>query len=368
LLHISAAMVSLPTKDHMLYRFYDRTDALLYVGITMNFPGRMGSHQGGKPWWSQLHHMTAEHFDTRAEALAAETKAIREEKPLFNVAGNDMASDDAQLRLIRQWLLSSWHDLPRSIRDIVEEPARAEGRRELADQILEIATDNEVETCTAAAQASAERDGEDASCVAELRVRAARDLAHTAYLNQWTLSGAVDALVAALPDEQGERCVTGAHQDLERLMGDDYTDIDVSHSTVHRLTGEFHIQYLNTLPSHERPLWIRAATGLYPRASEFHVASAAGEMARNSKLRGLPPEAICGQATGQTLFCPEPAVYDVRFADCPYCKDRPGPCKGHRRWCDDHMHAAAADEDLRDRDGQALAIDRADRRSQTGSF
>lgn len=67
-----------------LYRFFDADGRLLYVGITYRMPDRMSSHRRTKPW-DEVKSITVERYPDRASAAAAEVKAIREEKPLWNV-------------------------------------------------------------------------------------------------------------------------------------------------------------------------------------------------------------------------------------------------------------------------------------------
>lgn len=69
-----------------LYRLYNGTRKLLYVGISLNAARRLSDHRRGKPWWSQVAHITLEHFPDRPSVEAAEARAIRTEKPRHNVA------------------------------------------------------------------------------------------------------------------------------------------------------------------------------------------------------------------------------------------------------------------------------------------
>lgn len=71
-----------------VYRAYDEFERLLYVGMSTNIVGRISKHRHQKPWWREpVVAITEEWFDTRAEALAAEAVAIRNEDPIYNVAG-----------------------------------------------------------------------------------------------------------------------------------------------------------------------------------------------------------------------------------------------------------------------------------------
>lgn len=69
-----------------LYRFYDRTERLLYVGITSNPPARFVQHRQMKQWWELVETIKLSRFDTRREVIQAEAIAIRDEEPIFNVS------------------------------------------------------------------------------------------------------------------------------------------------------------------------------------------------------------------------------------------------------------------------------------------
>jgi hypothetical protein len=58
---------------------------LLYVGITRNFGQRWTNHAKQKPWWPDVQRHTAEWFDTRREAEAAEKLAVATEGPKYNI-------------------------------------------------------------------------------------------------------------------------------------------------------------------------------------------------------------------------------------------------------------------------------------------
>lgn len=72
-----------------LYRFYDKDARLLYVGITDDPLRRFGQHRYAKPWWVDVDQVKVVHYGTRDEAFDAESAAIIDELPLFNLAGNE---------------------------------------------------------------------------------------------------------------------------------------------------------------------------------------------------------------------------------------------------------------------------------------
>jgi len=69
-----------------LYRFYDRDDALLYVGVSGNPTIRWADHAAEKHWWSQVVRKTIVLYGSRMEAEVAEGIAIRSESPTYNLA------------------------------------------------------------------------------------------------------------------------------------------------------------------------------------------------------------------------------------------------------------------------------------------
>lgn len=72
-----------------LYRHFDVSGALLYVGITgRDFTRRLHEHRCKEAWAKQVARTTVDYFPTRAEAIEAETRAIAEECPIHNRAAS----------------------------------------------------------------------------------------------------------------------------------------------------------------------------------------------------------------------------------------------------------------------------------------
>jgi hypothetical protein len=69
-----------------LYRHYDSTGILLYVGISLSAINRLLQHQRSAKWVLDAVRMETKWFDVREEAEAAEIVAIKTEKPIFNIA------------------------------------------------------------------------------------------------------------------------------------------------------------------------------------------------------------------------------------------------------------------------------------------
>jgi len=70
----------------VLYRFFDADDGLLYVGISVNVWARFSQHRQDSAFFPEAATVTMQRgFASSFELLAAETAAIRAEKPRFNV-------------------------------------------------------------------------------------------------------------------------------------------------------------------------------------------------------------------------------------------------------------------------------------------
>jgi hypothetical protein len=67
-----------------LYRHFNATGVLLYVGIATDHHIRFRSHLKLSEWKDKIATVTVERFSTRAEAEAAEVAAIQTEEPLYN--------------------------------------------------------------------------------------------------------------------------------------------------------------------------------------------------------------------------------------------------------------------------------------------
>lgn len=75
------------TERCALYRLFDASGDLLYVGVADRPKRRLANHAAVKAWWPQVARHTLTWFSTRSEALDAESNAIRDESPRYNIAG-----------------------------------------------------------------------------------------------------------------------------------------------------------------------------------------------------------------------------------------------------------------------------------------
>jgi predicted GIY-YIG superfamily endonuclease len=71
-----------------LYRLYGEGEALLYAGITDDWTRRLREHSRIKPWLTDVLSVKLERYPDRAAVVAAERRAIRSEKPRYNIHHN----------------------------------------------------------------------------------------------------------------------------------------------------------------------------------------------------------------------------------------------------------------------------------------
>lgn len=67
-----------------LYRHWDSSGRLLYVGIALSPAARLRGHRKNAPWFREIARIDVEWFDSRIAAMRAEIRAIRNERPLHN--------------------------------------------------------------------------------------------------------------------------------------------------------------------------------------------------------------------------------------------------------------------------------------------
>lgn len=75
-----------------LYRLFDESGRLLYIGVSHKPDVRWGQHSEEKDWWPQVDKRAVEWHDSRKAAERAELLAIAKEHPVFNVVGTPLVT------------------------------------------------------------------------------------------------------------------------------------------------------------------------------------------------------------------------------------------------------------------------------------
>jgi predicted GIY-YIG superfamily endonuclease len=95
----------------VVYRTYDATGRLLYVGSSANLEQRMANHRNVSWWFRLTQQVVAEPYDDLSSARTAEATAIRTEWPVANLAHKGAGAfydlsgfTVADLRFIEEWV------------------------------------------------------------------------------------------------------------------------------------------------------------------------------------------------------------------------------------------------------------------------
>lgn len=75
-------------EPHWLYRFFDTSGDLLYIGVTHNPTQRLTTWRHTRGWFADVTSATWQLYADRGTALTAEMHAIRAERPRHNVHHN----------------------------------------------------------------------------------------------------------------------------------------------------------------------------------------------------------------------------------------------------------------------------------------
>jgi len=78
-----------------LYRHWDASGKLLYLGISHDPAARSEQHRRRSPWFKFVSETSVAWFETRDQAASAERAAIRSEAPVFNHTHNKANRDAA---------------------------------------------------------------------------------------------------------------------------------------------------------------------------------------------------------------------------------------------------------------------------------
>jgi excisionase family DNA binding protein len=87
-------------RQTALYRHFDASGRLLYLGISLNHLSRLSEHRADAHWFRSIARIDVEWFDTRSKAERAERKAIKSERPLHNICHAEKPDSLDELRAL----------------------------------------------------------------------------------------------------------------------------------------------------------------------------------------------------------------------------------------------------------------------------
>jgi predicted GIY-YIG superfamily endonuclease len=71
--------------SYRLYRHFNASGELLYVGISLNSVARLAQHRDRSAWFGEIVRIEIEAFETKEAAIQAEIIAIWKERPKYNI-------------------------------------------------------------------------------------------------------------------------------------------------------------------------------------------------------------------------------------------------------------------------------------------
>ncbi|HEU5108316.1 MAG TPA: hypothetical protein VFT95_07140 [Micromonosporaceae bacterium] len=308
---VPVAQADLPTKPHALYRFYDRTDALLYVGISMDLPARLRSHRREKPWWVEIAHITVELHESRRAALAAEAVAIAEEKPLYNDQHNPtvrLPDDTPAVAGFARMLLRL------AVRD------EATFDRVLADTAADLECEDGTEPDfwgNDPAIYAAERE------VADLQLR------------ERLLTEVVRDLLKVLPARAYAAARERADEHHAQWPYEEPSDFEVFLQIARGAVPELAAMSIDVLGSAALDWRLAAERAVARHATGDDVVVQAAEMAQQA-ANGRYLMGMCRGDGVSEGVCARRAEVVVWVESCPSTKCEGIACKGHLYWCGRH--------------------------------
>jgi predicted GIY-YIG superfamily endonuclease len=101
---------------YAVYRHFNKSGDLLYVGYTENVYARNMQHRSCSDWYKEIYNITLEHFDSKEEAQKAEINYIAKEKPIHNklIMAPVDKKEQRELRNKKAflWLNNEWRTPP----------------------------------------------------------------------------------------------------------------------------------------------------------------------------------------------------------------------------------------------------------------
>ena len=94
---------------HYVYRVYDETGVLIYVGCTNHLFERLEFHASNAWWGHQAQRAVAKVYRDRPTALAAEREVISTERPRWNLMGSWKNNRDWTRQNFRDYVTATLH-------------------------------------------------------------------------------------------------------------------------------------------------------------------------------------------------------------------------------------------------------------------
>lgn len=91
--------------EHYNYAFLDKTEEVIYVGMTKNRKTRFRAHKHNKPWWDEVERIVWNTLPNREAALEREQELISLYKPKYNLL--ERQAETSQFKHGEAWFKSN---------------------------------------------------------------------------------------------------------------------------------------------------------------------------------------------------------------------------------------------------------------------
>jgi len=324
---VSVGKAELETRPHILYRFYDRTGVLLYVGITVDLAVRMATHAKEKTWWLRVDRSATriEYYDSRRAALDAERDAIKTEKPLENDQHNEWAE--------------------------IEPDGEGDQAHALAREIISFLESRDREAVLK--RASVGWDDEPISD-RDRDLEAATGAVSLLWGKRFDLATMIDELLDLIPDGEGMAYRDYARAEYRESGQADESITAISERALRKLIMAKADAVLRVLPIEEAREWVASGAVLLPGQEHIDHVVFGARYCSLFKQRGVTFRRLCNGPGRHVARCASKANVKTYFELCDTCPAG-HPCEGHTRWCS--RHAVEAEQGkLSVVDGNSVAL------------
>lgn len=313
----SVGMAAMENRPHTLYRFYDRTNVLLYIGITVNLEERIKQHAGDKDWWPRVDRAATriEFHNSRSAALAAEREAIKAEQPLHNDAHNEWVGVDDD--------------------------------EESADELHDFAIEtlswlDAVEIDSLLAEAAVDDDGNPREKRNQEIAAAEAAIVHL-WRDRRALAQSIDEYLDLLPEGAGDYHRFQARENWrQRNKGENarQSNAQLTQNSLDSLLDAQALKVLKALPDNEAGEWVASAAALEIQGTKQKIVFGA-RYAMLYKHSRTTFKKLCGGPGKHGARCPNRADTMAFFEACGTCEDSFN-CQGHTFWCSPHAEMVRA--------------------------
>lgn len=81
------AIGQLEPREHVLYKAYNASGVLIYVGVSAWYQERLWHHDHYTPWWGEVDRLETESYPNFRQGRDAEMAVIRAKLPKYNTCG-----------------------------------------------------------------------------------------------------------------------------------------------------------------------------------------------------------------------------------------------------------------------------------------